>query len=182
MFCVVYCGAALGPVMFDPEVGIDFARLLHSAQEFRWGPLVVAGDEITTTMTVKDISARGRWASTRSSRSPPTRTAPRSASAPGRTSCAEPEPDAARRRDPERKVTPDQYLTVRYAGASGDFNPIHIDDDFAQPGRAAGEILHGLWTMAQVARAQTEAAGGPHALKRLSVSSAAWASPRPRSP
>ena len=59
MFCVVYCGAALGPVMFDPEVGIDFARLLHSAQEFRWGPLVIAGDEIATTMTVKDISARG---------------------------------------------------------------------------------------------------------------------------
>jgi acyl dehydratase len=59
MFCVVYCGVALGPVMFDPEVGIDFARLLHSAQEFRWGPLVVAGDEIETTMTVKDISARG---------------------------------------------------------------------------------------------------------------------------
>ena len=45
--------------MFDPEVGIDFARLLHSAQEFRWGPLVIAGDEIATTMTVKDISARG---------------------------------------------------------------------------------------------------------------------------
>ena len=59
MFCVVFCGVALGPVMFDPEVGIDFARLLHSAQEFRWGPLVVAGDEIETAMTVKDISARG---------------------------------------------------------------------------------------------------------------------------
>src|SRR3954453_2162289 len=59
MFCVVYCGAALGPAMFEPEVGIDFPKLLHSAQEFRWGPLVVAGDEVTTTMTVKDISARG---------------------------------------------------------------------------------------------------------------------------
>ena len=59
MFCVVFCGVALGPVMFDPEVGIDFARLLHSAQEFRWGPLVVSGDEIETTMTVTDISARG---------------------------------------------------------------------------------------------------------------------------
>jgi acyl dehydratase len=59
MFCVVYCGPALGPAMFDPEVGIDFARLLHSAQEFRWGPLVVAGDEVSTTLTVKDISARG---------------------------------------------------------------------------------------------------------------------------
>ena len=59
MFCVVYCGPALGPAMFDPEVGIDFARLLHSGQEFRWGPLVIAGDEVTTTLTVKDISARG---------------------------------------------------------------------------------------------------------------------------
>ena len=58
MFCVVYCGVALGPVMFDPEVGIDFARLLHSAQEFRWGKPVVAGDEITTTASVKDISER----------------------------------------------------------------------------------------------------------------------------
>ena len=70
---------------------------------------------------------------------------------------------------PELKVTPDRYLTVRYAGASGDFNPIHIDDDFAKQVGLPGKILHGLWTMAQVARAQTEAAGGPHALKRLDV-------------
>jgi acyl dehydratase len=70
---------------------------------------------------------------------------------------------------PELKVTPDRYLTVRYAGASGDFNPIHIDEEFAKQVGLPGRILHGLWTMAQVARAQTEAAGGPHALKRLSV-------------
>jgi len=70
---------------------------------------------------------------------------------------------------PTVTVTPDKYLTVRYAGASGDFNPIHIDDDFAHQVGLPGRILHGLWTMAQVARAQTEAAGGPHALKRLSV-------------
>ena len=70
---------------------------------------------------------------------------------------------------PPVRVTPDKYLTVRYAGASGDFNPIHIDDDFAKEVGLPGKILHGLWTMAQVARAHTEAAGGPHALKRLSV-------------
>jgi acyl dehydratase len=70
---------------------------------------------------------------------------------------------------PELKVTPDRYLTVRYAGASGDFNPIHIDDEFAREVGLPGKILHGLWTMAQVARAQTEAGGGPHALQRLSV-------------
>ena len=70
---------------------------------------------------------------------------------------------------PTINITPDKYLTVRYAGASGDFNPIHIDDDFARQVGLPGKILHGLWTMAQVARAQTENAGGPHALKRLSV-------------
>jgi acyl dehydratase len=71
---------------------------------------------------------------------------------------------------PELKVTPDKLLTVRYAGASGDFNPIHVDEGFAKSVGLPGRILHGLWTMAQVARAQTEAAGGPASLKRLSVS------------
>jgi acyl dehydratase len=70
---------------------------------------------------------------------------------------------------PEVRVTPDKYLTVRYAGASGDFNPIHTDEDFAKAVGLPGRILHGLWTMAQVARAQTQAAGGPEHLKRLSV-------------
>jgi acyl dehydratase len=70
---------------------------------------------------------------------------------------------------PQVSVTPDKYLTSRYAGASGDFNPIHIDEDFARAVGLPGRILHGLWTMAQVARAQTQAAGGPGHLKRLTV-------------
>jgi acyl dehydratase len=70
---------------------------------------------------------------------------------------------------PELKVTPDRHLTVRYAGASGDFNPIHVDEEFARSVGLPGRILHGLWTMAQVARAQTEAAGDPERLRRLSV-------------
>ena len=70
---------------------------------------------------------------------------------------------------PTLKVTPDKYLTVRYAGASGDFNPIHVDEEFAKAVGLPGRILHGLWTMAQVARAQTEAAGGPERLRRLAV-------------
>jgi|SRR5579859_2046006 len=69
----------------------------------------------------------------------------------------------------ELRVIPDPYVTVRYAGASGDFNPIHIDEAFAQQVGLPGRILHGLWTMAQVARAHTDAAGGPERLRRLSV-------------
>jgi acyl dehydratase len=70
----------------------------------------------------------------------------------------------------ELKVTPDKYLPHRYAGASGDFNPIHIDVDFAKSVGLPQNILHGLYSMAQVARACTNAAGGdPRSLKRLSV-------------
>ena len=69
----------------------------------------------------------------------------------------------------ELTTTPDRYLTVRYAGASGDFNPIHIDEEFARSVGLPGKILHGLWSMAQVARAHTEAFGGPEALAALSV-------------
>ena len=71
---------------------------------------------------------------------------------------------------PELKVTPDKYLPHRYAGASGDFNPIHIDEEFAQAVGLPRNILHGLYGMAQVARASVQAAGGdPRSLKRLSV-------------
>ena len=71
---------------------------------------------------------------------------------------------------PEVKVTPDAGQTTRYKDASGDPNPIHVDEDFAKSVGLPGVILHGLYSMAQVARANNAAAGGdPRALKRLAV-------------
>jgi acyl dehydratase len=71
---------------------------------------------------------------------------------------------------PELRVTPDKYLPHRYAGASGDFNPIHIDDEFAKAVGLPRNILHGLFSMGLVARANAALAGGdPRALKKLSV-------------
>jgi acyl dehydratase len=70
----------------------------------------------------------------------------------------------------ELRVTPDKYLPFRYAGASGDFNPIHLDPELAKAVGFPSNILHGLWSMAQVARAAVEAGGGdPRSLKKLSV-------------
>jgi acyl dehydratase len=58
MFAVVYSAPAMGPVIFDPDVEMNFALMVHGGQEFRWGPLVVAGDEISTTVTVTSIDER----------------------------------------------------------------------------------------------------------------------------
>ncbi|HVX32063.1 MAG TPA: MaoC/PaaZ C-terminal domain-containing protein [Solirubrobacterales bacterium] len=72
---------------------------------------------------------------------------------------------------PELRVTPDKYLTNRYAGASGDFNPIHIDPEFAKSVGLPGNILHGLYSMGLVAKAAAQGLGGgdPRAMKKLSV-------------
>ena len=48
----------VAPSIFDPEIELNFAMMVHGGQEFEWGPLVVAGDEITTVTSVKDISER----------------------------------------------------------------------------------------------------------------------------
>jgi acyl dehydratase len=59
MFAAVYCAPAIGPAIVDPDVGIDFARMVHGAQEFTWHEPVVAGDEITTEASLEETSERG---------------------------------------------------------------------------------------------------------------------------
>jgi acyl dehydratase len=72
---------------------------------------------------------------------------------------------------PELRVTPDKYLPNRYAGASGDYNPIHVDREFAESVGLPGTILHGLYSMGLVAKAAAQglAGGDPRALKKLTV-------------
>ncbi len=152
MFAVVYSARAVMPGIFDPEVGIDFARMLHAAQEFRWGPLVVAGDEITTTASVKDISERGGMAfyvfETVSENQR------------GELVCTG-DVDADRERrlmalvtgeTLELRVTPDRYVTVRYAGAIGRLQPDPHRRGVRPPGRPA---------RTDPARAVDDGAGGP---------------------
>jgi acyl dehydratase len=58
MFAVVYSAPSVGPPIFDPDLEINFAMMVHGGQQFEWEAPVVAGDEITTTASVKDISER----------------------------------------------------------------------------------------------------------------------------
>jgi acyl dehydratase len=58
MFAVVYSAGSIAPAILDPEVGINFAMMVHGSQEFVWGEPVCAGDTITTETSVKDISER----------------------------------------------------------------------------------------------------------------------------
>jgi acyl dehydratase len=59
MFAVVYSSGSVAPAIFDPEVELNFAMMVHGGQEFEWGEPVCAGDIITTVTTVKDISEKG---------------------------------------------------------------------------------------------------------------------------
>ena len=58
MFAVVYAGEAFSRAVHDPALGIDFAMLVHGGQEFEWGPLVIAGDRITTAFSLADVHQR----------------------------------------------------------------------------------------------------------------------------
>src|ERR1700753_3115479 len=112
-------------------------------------------------------------ASTSSRRYPSTGPAPRSCAAPGPTSSGGSEMADLKPGDaiPELRVTPDKYLPHRYAGASGDFNPIHIDADFAKSVGLPSNILHGLYSMGLVSKAAAQGLGGgdPRAMKKLTV-------------
>jgi len=59
MFAVVYSSGSVAPALFDPEVGLNFAMMVHGGQEFEWGEPVCAGDVISTVTSVKDISEKG---------------------------------------------------------------------------------------------------------------------------
>jgi acyl dehydratase len=72
---------------------------------------------------------------------------------------------------PGAEQTIDQAQLIKYAGASGDFNPLHWEDDFAsQVSPTGGIIAHGMLNMGLVSRVVTDWAGGPENVVRLFTS------------
>jgi acyl dehydratase len=70
---------------------------------------------------------------------------------------------------PEQVIRVTRADLVRYAGASGDFNPIHWNDRVASGVGLPGVIAHGMFTMALASRVVTRWAGDPGALVEYHV-------------
>lgn len=70
---------------------------------------------------------------------------------------------------PARSFPVDRDRLVRYAGASGDFNPIHWNERFAKSVGLPDVIAHGMFTMAEAARVVTDWTGDPGALLEYGV-------------
>lgn len=65
---------------------------------------------------------------------------------------------------PPRSFPVDRATLVQYAGASGDFNPIHWNERFAREVGLPNVIAHGMFTMAEAVRAVTDWVGDPGAV------------------
>jgi acyl dehydratase len=58
MFAVVYSSPAMAPAMFDPDVAMNFAAMVHGGQQFEWDEPACSGDEITTTARCVSIEEK----------------------------------------------------------------------------------------------------------------------------
>lgn len=182
MFAVVVTWLPVLSAMTDPELHADLLRLLHSAQDMEFLAPIRAGDLITAASSIASIeSAAGGETMTLSLEAQNQRgqimnrttftafiRGRRDAGAP-----AESRAPAAARLQPiltaTQKIDPDQ--TLRYAEASGDRNPIHVDDNVAKMAGLPGIIVQGLCTMAFTSKVIIDnlCAGDPLRLKRLAV-------------
>ncbi|EPD55427.1 MULTISPECIES: MaoC family dehydratase [unclassified Streptomyces] len=70
---------------------------------------------------------------------------------------------------PAQTFTVDRATLVRYAGASGDFNPIHWNEKFAKEVGLPDVIAHGMFTMAEAIRVVTDWTGDPGAVVEYGV-------------
>ncbi len=70
---------------------------------------------------------------------------------------------------PVRKWVPNDIQIRQYAEASGDFNPIHLDDNYARLAGLGGVIAHGMLTMAQMAAMLTDWMGKEGELSKFNV-------------
>lgn len=162
----------------DPELGADFLRLVHAAEDHRLHAPIRPGDRLEVVATIESIEATEAGEAFTVGATETNQDGVAVAEVGGTMVIRE----AARRRRrvPPAKTEPPQVVheavaqvsddqACRYAEASGDHNPIHLDEEVARAARLPGVILHGMCTMALAARGAVDglARGDPKAIKQI---------------
>ncbi|HEX2149579.1 MAG TPA: MaoC/PaaZ C-terminal domain-containing protein [Actinomycetota bacterium] len=168
----------LNQVMYDPDLGVDMAMLVHARQEHRLLVPIKAGDLLTvsTVLEAVNLADTGHTftvATSLTNQDSVVAAEARSIMFIRRTNSVKAPAAPAERGEPvfeaPEEVADDQ--ASRYADASGDHNPIHLDPAAAREAGFPGVILHGMCTMAFAAKAVVEhlAAGDPGRVRLISV-------------
>lgn len=182
---------ALTRAMFDPELGLDYSRVVHGEQTFDVRRPIVAGDEVLVDASIAAINSTGRnefltVAADIHSVDGELLVATRSVVVSRGTGIGAKAGAADRSNVVQRTIdevpvpTPDDVVSqadftvtrttlVMYAGASGDFNPIHWNSRIATSVGLPDVIAHGMLTMALAGRAVTDMVGDPGLLQQYAV-------------
>jgi acyl dehydratase len=181
MFAVVVTWDAIMHVVADPTVQVDLLRLVHGEQDMEFIRPIRPGDEITSAAKIEAIETRSTGETMTIAVDAKTRAGQPVARiifgafirGGGKRSAAEARPEEPARGEPQfsvaQKIDDDQ--TYRYAEASGDRNPIHVDANVAKMAGLPGIIVHGLCTMAFTSKVIIDrlCGGDPARLRRLRV-------------
>jgi acyl dehydratase len=181
MFGVTVTWDALMKAMMDPDLHVDLLRLVHGEQDMEFPNPIRPGDVITANAKVLSIEAK----STGETMTVELNAANQKGQPVQKTlfiifirgarnrDAAEPRPVEPDRGAPLFTVaqTIDKDQTFRYRDASGDPNPIHVDENIAKMAGLPGIIVHGLCTMAFTSKVAIDrlCGGDPNRLKRLRV-------------
>lgn len=178
MYAIVVIWASIMGVIGDNDLHVDVVRLLHGEQDMEFFQPIRPGDKISSTAKVASIETKATGETlvieinAKNQAGEPVNRSLFSAfirgAAKGAAEARTPEPE---RGEPAFAVAQqiDKDQTYRYKEASGDPNPIHVDENFAKMAGLRGIIVHGLCTMAFISKVIIDKVGGgdPLKLKRL---------------
>jgi acyl dehydratase len=180
VFPVVPAFGSFMTAAMDPELGADLLRLVHAAEEHVFYEPIKAGDVLTVAAALESVEQKetGETFTVKGTETNQDGTVVaevrgtmfiRGSGSGTRPAAAQPESEREVVYEETTKIDDDQ--TYRYAEASGDHNPIHLDESTAKMAGLPGIILHGMCTMAMAAKGAVDglAGGDPSRIARVGV-------------
>jgi acyl dehydratase len=188
LFGVVVTWESVMKAMGDADLHADLLRLVHGEQDMEFIAPIKPGDVISSSSKILSIDTKATGETMTIELSANREGAPiekilfgvfirgggnRAGAAAARAAGERAQAEQAERGLPMLSVaqTIDKDQTYRYAAASGDRNPIHVDENVAKMAGLGGIIVHGLCTMAFTSKVAIDGlcGGDPARLKRLRV-------------